>query len=341
MTLRIGVSAPSVKTTLPPEAPKAHPFIKWAGGKGQLVATIKELLPKKIRGYYEPFLGGGAMFFALAAEKRFEHAVINDWNKELVDTYRVVRDFPDELIAHLRARETSYEQSPKCMYEAWRNPDPVMAETMSGPIQRAGRFIFLNKAGFNGLYRVNRKGVFNVPWGKKPKVKTFDEANISACAAALNGSISIRHGNYFNAIEDAREGDVVYFDPPYVPLNATSDFTSYTSDKFGMNDQGRLAVLFKQLADRGVAVILSNSDTPVVRALYAGWERVEVQVKRAINSKGTGRGAVGELLIVGRRDPRTEHPAEGDMFATSALTAEFDAINERIEKESRTTLEGA
>lgn len=313
-----------------PEAPKAHPFIKWAGGKSQLVPTIREVLPPKIRTYHEPFLGGGALFFALAAEKRFERAVLNDWNRELVDTYRVVRDFPEELVDRLRKMEETYGEAPKTMYEAWRNPDPHLAELMSGPIHRAGRFIFLNKAGFNGLYRVNKQGVFNVPWGKKLKVRTFDEANIHACAAALNEAVSIRQGDFVQAVEGAREGDVVYFDPPYVPVNATSDFTSYTSDKFGMNDQCRLAALFRQLADRGVAVMLSNSDTPAVRALYAGWEMIEVRMKRHINSKGTGRGAVGELIVVSRRDARTEHYVEGAMAGASTMTAEIDEVDEQV-----------
>jgi DNA adenine methylase len=286
---------------------QAKPWIKWAGGKTQLLPKLLPIFPKKVRAYFEPFVGGGAVFYTLAAQKRFERAVLNDWNKELVDTYRVVRDFPEELMAVLLAKEESYIGDPKTSYSEWRNPDAAMAEVLKGPVHRAARFIFLNKAGFNGLYRVNKKGVFNVPWCKKPQVKTFNEENIRACAAVLNGSVDLRHGDFVGCVEDARAGDLVYFDPPYVPINLTSNFTTYTSDGFSSQDQQRLALLFRQLADKGVAVVLSNSDTEVVRDLYAGFEMHAVQAKRNINSKGNKRGPVGELIVVGR-------PAKGGLL---------------------------
>lgn len=293
----------------------AHPFIKWAGGKTQLIPHLRDIFPKKVSTYYEPFIGGGAVFFALANEERFARAVINDWNGELVNLYRVIRDFPEEIMTFLREREAEYEAAPRDTYMAWRNPDM----TKLGPVEKAGRFILLNKAGFNGLYRVNRSGGFNVPWGQKVKVTTFDEANIRACSSVLERWAEIRQGDFVDACEGALAGDCVYFDPPYVPLTPTSDFTSYTSDKFSLNDQQRLAVLFEQLAERGVHVVLSNSDTPVVRALYAGWEIHVVKARRNINSKGEGRGAVDEVIVVGRRDARTQQdPATTERVLSTA-----------------------
>lgn len=277
---------------------QAKPFIKWAGGKTKLLPTLLDIFPPKVHGYYEPFMGGAAVFYAMTAAGRYERAFLNDWNKDLVNVYRVVRDFPEELMAFLRSREQSYEAAPKTMYEAYRNPNEVLADLWKGPVERAGRFIFLNKSCFNGLYRVNKKGKFNVPWGKKLKVTSFDEANIRACSEALNGTIRLGEGDFEAAVETAQPGDLVYFDPPYVPLNPMANFTSYTEVGFGLAEQQRLARLYRQLSDRGVSVVLSNSDTPLVRDLYQGFEMHEIQVTRAINSKGDGRGAVGELIVV-------------------------------------------
>lgn len=277
---------------------KASPWIKWVGGKTKLIPTLLDLFPKKIGTYIEPFIGGGSVYYAVAAEKRFEAAIINDWNAELVGTYKVVRDFPDRLMTELRYLETEYVGSPEAVYYAWRAKDP---KTLT-PVELATRFIFLNKAGFNGLYRVNQKGGFNSPWGKRLKVNTFNEENIHACARALGGSLTIRQGDFSAAVAGAKPGDCVYFDPPYVPLTPTASFTNYTSVGFGLKDQQRLAQLFKELASKGVRVVLSNSDTPFVRDLYAGLTIHSVMMKRAINSNGEKRGAVGEVLVVGGPD---------------------------------------
>jgi DNA adenine methylase len=280
----------------------ARPFVKWAGGKSTLAQTLIGIFPKRIRTYYEPFVGAGAVFFALTQEKdRCRRFVLNDTNRELIDTYCVIRDFPEDLMAFLREREATYNVNPESVYKMYRNPDATMAKLLSGPVERAGRFIFLNKCCFNGLYRVNKKGVFNVPWGKKPKVNTFDEANIRACAEVLNGYVRLINQDFEAAVSDAREGDLVYFDPPYVPVNVTSSFTAYSQSGFNMTEQTRLRDLFVRLAEKRVPVVLSNSDTPEVRELYSGWETYEVQAKRAINSKGDKRGPVNELIIVGRR----------------------------------------
>ena len=283
----------------------AHPFVKWAGGKTALIRTLLDLFPKKIRTYYEPFVGAGAVFFALANEKeRCRRFVLNDTNRELMDAYRVIRDFPADMMTWLRMQEEMYAAAPQTIYEALRNPDPFMQQLLTGPVERAGRFVFLNKAGYNGLYRVNQKGLFNVPWGKKKVVHSYDGPNIAACSKVLNGYVQLLSYDFEAAVADAREGDLVYFDPPYMPVNATSNFTSYTRIGFDYAAQVRLRDLFVKLADNRIAVVLSNSDTPEVRELYDGWELSEVQAKRSINSKPDRRGPVGELIIVGRRAAR-------------------------------------
>jgi DNA adenine methylase len=272
---------------------QAHPFIKWVGGKTQLLSELLKHFPEKIGTYYEPFIGGGAVFFTLASTRRFERACINDWNEELVNLYRTVRDSPADLMAVLLVIEEEYKETPETVYYKWRAEDPKTLK----PLVAAARFIFLNKAGFNGLYRVNKKGGFNVPWGKREKVTTFDPENILACSKALLMNGSITQGDFESAVTEAKAGDLVYFDPPYVPVNLTSNFTSYTSDGFGFPEQERLAKLFKTLVARGVKVVLSNSDTQVVRDLYAGCIIHSVQARRAVNSKGSSRGPVGEVIV--------------------------------------------
>lgn len=276
---------------------KARPFVKWAGGKTQLLGPIMNVMPRGIRTYYEPFIGGGAVFFDMANEERFERAVLNDWNQELINTYKVVRDFPDDLTARLRATEELYkadETGGAQTYDRVRSKDPSTLD----PVMRATRFIFLNKTCFNGLHRMNKRGEFNVPWGKYKTPAICDEANLRACAAVLAKSTTLHTGDFTHAVKDAAPGDVVYFDPPYVPLNASSDFAAYTSDGFGIDDQHRLLACIKLLVEKGVTVIESNSDTQVVRALYEGFEIIPIMAKRHINSKGDGRGPVGEVIIV-------------------------------------------
>jgi DNA adenine methylase len=247
-------------------------------------------------------LGGGAAFFALAAEKRFERAVLSDFNLDLVNAYRVVRGFPDDLMRLLVDIERAYEADPKRVYDGWKKPEPELAEKLlKRPISRAARLIFLNKAGFNGLYRVNRKGGFNVPWGKKAKVRTHDEANLHACSAVLDRWASLRHGDFEAILADAGFEDLVYLDPPYVPKNQTSSFTGYTGVGFGVEAQRRVARVFRDLHARGCYVVTSNAAVPLVREMYEGFEMHEVQARRSINVNGDGRGTVGEVIIVSRR----------------------------------------
>ena len=272
------------------------PFIKWAGGKTQLLNAVGEMLPRRIKTYYEPFVGGGALFFHLGGTGRFTRAIVNDWNTELVDAMRIVRDFPADLVPHLEGIKVCYQKEPKPTFLFWRKQDPKKLT----PVKRAARFIFLNRTAFNGMYRVNKKGGFNVPWGQYKNPTICNEPLLRACSEVLNGFVILRSGDFADAVLGAGPDDVVYFDPPYVPLTATSNFTSYTKLGFDIDDQHRLAALFRQLVKDGVAVIASNSDTDIVRELYKGFEINVVQARRNINSKGDKRGPVNELIIVGR-----------------------------------------
>jgi len=270
--------------------PIAHPFLKFAGGKTQLLPEILPRLPAKIKTYYEPFLGGGAVFFALAAEKRFERAVLSDANKELMNSYAAIAASLDRIISLLREHESAHSKT--YFYE-------VRASEMKLAISKAARFIYLNRTCFNGLYRVNKSGKFNVPFGDHKNPTICDEENLRAVSAALENA-HVSACDFEEAIWIARKGDAIYFDPPYVPISATSNFAAYTKDGFGPDEQERLRHVAEKLSTKGVFVLLSNSDTPFVRELYQGFVIEKVRARRAINSKGDKRGDVGELLIRGR-----------------------------------------
>jgi len=282
-----------------PEQPKAiepTPFLKWVGGKTKLLPALFDLFPKKVRRYYEPFLGGGAVFWSLARAKHFEAARLNDWNDELVTTYRVVRDFPEDLIVKLREMARCYSVSPEATFKAWQKPGVPL-----GPIERAARFVFLNKTAFNGLYRLNQEGEFNTSWGKYENPAICNDPLLRGCSMALNQLVTLTQGDFVDACKDAMEGDLVYLDPPYVPMSDTANFTGYTEKGFSRDDQYRVVALFKELYERGVAVIVSNSDMPEVRANFTGFEMHSVPMRRNISSKGDGRGPVSELVVVSRR----------------------------------------
>lgn len=262
----------------------AGPFFKWAGGKGQLLQQYSPLLPTRWRTYFEPFLGGGAVFFHLQSRP----AVLSDVNEELINAYAVVRDKVDELIAALRVHrnERAYYYSVR----AWK------PETLP-PVERAARLIFLNRTCFNGLYRVNKKGEFNVPFGRYLNPTICDEPGLRAASLALRG-IEIRVADFEEALERAQEGDFAYLDPPYNPLSVTSSFTAYAENGFGEEEQRRLASVYKHLDRRGAILMLSNSASELVRALYSAFRVVEVTARRPINSKAGGRGAIPELVIL-------------------------------------------
>jgi DNA adenine methylase len=271
---------------------QARPFLKWCGGKSKLVPELLKLAPASYRIYHEPFIGGGALFFALKPKT----AVISDANERLIRTYRAIRDNVFNLVGALHAYEDAYKASclSQSFYYAVRNTENV--DAMSN-VDVAAWFIFLNKTCFNGLYRVNASGKFNVPQGKFSSPPTIcDSENLFACSEALQ-NIEIKHAGFYSSYGAVQYDDFWYADPPYVPLSGTSDFTSYTSDGFGLNDQATLRDTAALLKQRGAHVLLSNSSAPLVRDLYAGFEIHEIYARRNINSKGDGRGAVKELLI--------------------------------------------
>jgi DNA adenine methylase len=261
----------------------AKPFLKWAGGKRQLLPAIRAAAPAISGRYFEPFVGGGAVFFDLAPPR----AVISDANVELVNCYTVVRDRVDALVAALRNHV--YERDHFYRVRALR-PESL------DPVERAARTIYLNKTGFNGLYRVNSKGIFNVPFGRFKNPNFCDEPTLRACARRLAG-VTILSRPFEEVVDDPAPGEFVYLDPPYVPVSRTAYFTAYSNLKFDLADQERLAVVFERLAARGVKVMLSNSDVEWVRNRYARFNVQNVLAPRSVNSDVSARGLVRELLV--------------------------------------------
>jgi len=273
-----------------------RPFLKWAGGKTQLADSLLERRPASFNTYHEPFVGSGAIFFRLYREGLIRRAVLADVNAELIDTYLAVRDHVAEVIRILSELPYSKE-----FYYAIRSQDPW---TLNLP-ERAARMIYLNKTGYNGLYRVNRQGQFNVPFGRHKSPRYLDRENLLAVSQALQ-NVEILCTPFDTVVERAQPGDWVYFDPPYVPLSQTASFTAYDANGFGLRDQERLRDVCIALSQNNVYVMVSNSDTAIVRALYAFpcFTLQEVWAKRAINSNGAKRGKVTELVI-------TNYPTAG------------------------------
>jgi DNA adenine methylase len=265
----------------------ARPVLKWAGGKGRLVPQILGALPDSIRTYYEPFVGSAAVFFALASEKRFQNAILGDQNPELINVYRALQTDVKGLIKALSRHRYDHDT-----YYAVRDLDPENLDVS----ERAARTIYLNKAGFNGLYRVNKSGQFNVPFGRHTNPTICDEPRLRRAAELLQ-SVTLQVADFATVCKAAKRKDAVYFDPPYVPLSKTSNFTAYHEKVFDDSEHQRLAALFGKLADKGVGVVLSNSDTPLTRKLYAQWSPKRIMVSRPINSKKTHRGDVAEILV--------------------------------------------
>lgn len=276
-------------------AEKPKPFVKWVGGKRQLLAQFRklnlyppELFDIKTGRYFEPFVGGGAVFFDLLPEKGF----LSDLNKELVTTYNVIKNDADELIVSLKKHKTDKDYFLKI-----RAQDPNKLSDLNV----ASRFIFLNRTCFNGMYRVNSKGGFNVPYGKYTNPLICDEDNLRKVSKALQG-IEIKHQDYKEVLKKAKKGDFVYFDPPYYPVSKTASFTSYTAESFLDKEQIELRDTVLELHKRGCYVMLSNSDTDFIKKIYSEIEKYGIKINkveagRAINSKGTGRGKITEVLI--------------------------------------------
>lgn len=264
---------------------KAAPFVKWVGGKRSLVKNLTACFPQRFGTYWEPFVGGGALFFGI--HERINGAILSDFNLDLVITYNVIKMQHEALINKLAAHAELHDK--EYYYSIRRQHD------LEDPIDVAARFIYLNKTCYNGLYRVNKKGEFNVPIGSYENPEIVNMANIKACHHALQGAVI--QFQEFDAIEPV-EGDLVYCDPPYHPVNSNS-FTKYTKSDFGEEAQIRLHDFLLSLHDNGVNVILSNSDTPLIRDLYGPpiWNSDVVRAPRLVNSNGNGRGRVDELMI--------------------------------------------
>ncbi len=266
-----------------------RPFLKWAGGKTQLADALLERMPACFNTYHEPFVGSGAVFFRLYREGRIRRAILSDVNAELIDTYLAIRDHVNEVIELL----AEFPHNKDFYYEI-RAKDPAI---MSLP-ERAARMIYLNKTGYNGLYRVNRQGKFNVPFGRYKSPKYYDRENLIAVSHALQ-EIEILCESFETVVVRAKAGDWVYFDPPYVPLSQTAHFTSYNANGFGIREQELLRDVCVELSRNKVYVMLSNSNTPIVRSLYESSYFMidEVLANRAINSNGARRGRITELVI--------------------------------------------
>lgn len=267
----------------------AAPFFKAAGGKRQLLTELRKSLPRSFGCYYEPFVGGGALYFDLAPEGV---SVLNDANPHMMAAYRAVRNNCSDLIVALREHATAYASGGESyFYEIRaRAVDPTML------VEAAARFLFLNRTCFNGLYRVNRAGMFNVPHGRYHNPTICDESALRAAAQPLAGAV-LTNTDFENAVAGVKMGDLVYFDPPYIPVSDTSNFTGYTRDGFTLTDQERLRDLALRLKRTGVNVVLSNADVPIVRNLYKNFDVRSVQVRRNINSNAGKRGPVGEVII--------------------------------------------
>lgn len=268
-----------------------RPFLKWAGGKRQLVAELEArvALARPHGRYHEPFVGGGALFFHLYARKQLGRmkAWISDNNSRLIEAYQGVQHDVERVINLLKAHRARHSEA---HYYA------VRATVPEDPVARAARIIYLNRTCFNGLYRENSKGLFNVPMGRYKNPAILDADNLRAVSAALRRSrIECRH---FTAVLDhAEPGDFVYFDPPYHPVSRTANFTSYHQDAFGEDAQRSLADVYRRLDERGVKLLLSNSDTPLIRELYRHFNVEYVMANRMVNSNAEKRGKVSEILV--------------------------------------------
>lgn len=265
--------------TMPP-----RPFLKWVGGKGQLISQYEPLFPAASLTYYEPFLGGGAIFFRLLPHQ----AVLTDINLELVNVYCIVRDKVEAVIQQLEIHQRRH--SPEYYYDMRSNPGKT-------PVEKAARLIYLNKTCYNGLYRENSKGQFNVPMGryKAPRI-CHPELLRSVSQALKNAQIEVKPFDAVLTMAQTQQ-DFVYFDPPYQPISLTSRFTEYNRYAFGEADQIRLRDTFVQLAERGVNVMLSNSDCPFIRELYQGFKIHTILAARSINSNAEKRGKITEVLV--------------------------------------------
>ena len=266
---------------------ETYPIVKWVGGKRQLMFELLKNKPENYNRYFEPFIGGGALFFELQPE----NAYISDMNEELINLYQVVRDNVDELITDLQKHNISKEY-----FMEIRNIDRTKEYKSWSNVKKSSRFIYLNRTCFNGMYRVNSKGEFNVPFGHYKNPRILDENNLINCSNLLQRT-EIKHADFSEILKAVKKDDFVYFDPPYVPLSETSSFTSYTKDGFDMDMQFKLRDVCDELDSMGVKFLLSNSDTKLVNELYENYNIKKVFASRQINANADGRGKITEVLV--------------------------------------------
>ena len=271
---------------------KAKPFVKWAGGKRSIIDKLIKLVPDDYKTYYEPFVGGGALLFELQPKK----AIINDYNSELMNVYECIKDEDkfSNMCNELNKHETNHSEE---YYYKIRDLDKNKDKfNKLDDYKRAARTIYLNKACFNGLYRVNSKNEFNVPSGKKSKVSTYDGPNLGIIHCLLNFfDIKLQSIDFEESVKTAKKGDFIYFDPPYD--SDTSTFNSYTENGFGKEEQKRLSEVFKDLDKRGCYVMLSNYNTSLIKELYKGYNFHHITAQRNISASAKNRGMVEEVII--------------------------------------------
>ena len=266
-----------------------HPFLKWAGGKRQLISQMYKYFPKNFNKYIEPFVGGGAVLFYLKSK----FSIIIDINEELINCYKVIKNNVTELIKLLKTHknEKDYYYKVRAL-----DRDEEKFKKFSN-IEKASRMIYLNRCCYNGLYRVNSKGQFNVPFGRYKNPNFCDEENLLAVSKALE-NVKIIHDSFELCLDYAEKGDFVYFDPPYYPISKTSSFTSYTKENFREDSQNKLFYVFKKLDERGCKLMLSNSYNEYIKSLYKDYKIITLDARRAINCKAAKRGNINVLLIL-------------------------------------------
>jgi DNA adenine methylase len=292
--VRSAVAAPRKRAATLNPTPEAQPFLKWAGGKAQLLEQFERFFPQAITAYTEAFVGGGAVFFHLKSRFPEMQARLCDNNSELINCYRAVGENVENLMARLDAHLERFRAEGEHYYYQVRshhqNPDPL---------ERAARMMFLNKTCYNGLWRVNARGKFNVPIGsyKPEKVSLYNRENLLAASRALRG-VELTVQDFRVTLRTAAPGDFVYVDPPYSPVSQTANFTGYTKEDFGQAEQKELAALFADGARRGVRLMLSNSDIPFIRELFKDFRIETVKARRSVNSDGAKRGLISEVIVL-------------------------------------------
>ena len=275
-----------------------HPFLKWAGGKSRLISQIKNFIPEEFNNYFEPFVGSGALFFYLSSSFKIKKNFslhLSDINSELINVYKTIKDNLNGLIKELQYNESEYYKDPKKFYYKLRSE-----RFPFDSIKEAAKFITLNKTCYNGLYRVNKNGIFNVPIGSYIKPKICDSRNLTKVNKIMNlRNTTIENYDYQKISSKIEENDFIYFDPPYFPINETSNFTNYTRYGFDIIQQKRLANFFKELDKRKCKILLSNSDTTIIRDLYSSFKEniISLNALRSINSNAEKRKNQSELII--------------------------------------------